>query len=47
VQTFTPEPQPEAAVTVKAPPGGWDAPSESNAAARTKAGTVPSRKTGS
>jgi localization factor PodJL len=26
VETFRPEPQPEAAIEVKAPPGGWDAP---------------------
>jgi hypothetical protein len=24
VQTWTPEPQPEAALQVKTPPGGWD-----------------------
>ncbi len=28
-QAFTPQPQPEAAITAKPPPGGWDAPASS------------------
>ncbi|MBX6425034.1 MAG: SEL1-like repeat protein [Variibacter sp.] len=47
VQTFTAEPQPEDAVTVKAPPGGWDAPAETAAPAKAKTGAAASRKAGS
>ena len=31
VKTFTPQPQPEEAIAVKAPPGGWDG-TQANAA---------------
>ncbi|HET9904938.1 MAG TPA: hypothetical protein VFQ27_14675 [Xanthobacteraceae bacterium] len=47
VQTFSPAPQPEEAVSVKAPPGGWDAPAPSAGAPRTKSGAASARKAGS
>jgi localization factor PodJL len=44
VQTFTPESQPDEAVNVKAPPGGWDR--TASAAAPVKHKPVSNRKTG-
>jgi localization factor PodJL len=43
VQNFTPEKQPDAAVNVPAPAGGWDAPQP---ATKPRTGAAPSRKSG-
>lgn len=44
VQTFTPEPQPDEAINVKAPPGGWDRTASALTPAKHK--PVTNRKTG-
>jgi localization factor PodJL len=48
IQTFTPEQQPDDAVNVASPAGGWDlapAPSTTPAAARTGAKSAPTKRT--
>ena len=38
VQTFTAQPQPDEAISVKTPPGGWDRPAAENTPARSRGG---------
>lgn len=45
VQTWSPQPQPEDAISVKSPPGGWDAPAHAATTAKstTARATVPAK----
>jgi len=45
IQTFTPEPQPNDAVNVAAPPGGWDSAAAQPQPAAAKPGKPPAKRT--
>jgi localization factor PodJL len=47
IQTFTPEPQPDDAVNVASPPGGWDAAPAQAGAAKPAAKPVLTKRTAS
>jgi localization factor PodJL len=44
IQTFTPEPQPDDAIKVATPPGGWDSTPAPTVAAKSAAKAAPTRR---